>query len=139
MGRSFTDADRQPLQGRVELTTGESIDVTGAVLSEEGRAMPGEPRTKSRQCRVVYFRLPDGGFILRRRKGSAYEHERVALSSVRKRPRAVPPPEPAISVRVLLDDGRGLPRRLEGDAQRHEAKDGTGGHEGEGVARVVHG
>ena len=75
MGRQFTNTDRAPLCGKVVLASGQELDVNGGILSEEGRAAPGEPSTRSRQCRIVYYKLPDDSFVCRTRHAGKPSYE----------------------------------------------------------------
>ena len=67
MGRHFTDRDREPLKGTIRLQNGNVIDVNGAVLSEEGRAKLCDPATRSKQCRIFYYKMPNGQFLMRQK------------------------------------------------------------------------
>ena len=94
--RPFSDSDRKELKGKVLLTNGEVLDVEGARLCEEGHTRPGEPYTRSTQCRIWYYKLADGSFMCRARQArvSVFEYSQYlpAGTNMRKRQRSVSPP-----------------------------------------------
>ena len=105
MGRQFTDDDRVPLSGTVILDNGEALDVTGAILSEEGHVAPGDPSTRSRQCRLRYYKLPEGSFVCRTRHAGTFTYEwkvhQLAGAQMCKTRSAPVAPSPVQRVHVL--------------------------------------
>lgn len=85
--KGFQESDRFPLKGTVQLKNGTILDVTGAILSEESNASVKEPVTKSRQCRIFYYKMPNGNFLIRQKipksNPTKYSYSLCAISKTK--------------------------------------------------------